>query len=85
MIEFSYTLTIDEGLHARPAGNLVKKIQGYAEKVTLTKNSKTVDGKRLFPVLNLQVKKGEQIVIAVEGGNEETVAKELKSYCESML
>ena len=85
MIEFSYTLTIDEGLHARPAGNLVKKIQGYAEKVTITKNGKTIDGKRLFPILNLQVKKGEQIVIAVEGGNEETVAKELKSYCESML
>ncbi|MCL2190996.1 MAG: HPr family phosphocarrier protein [Treponema sp.] len=85
MIEFNHTLTIDEGMHARPAGGFVKKAQGYAEKITVTKGSKKVDAKRLFSVINLQVGRGEKIVITVEGDNETKVAEELKGYCTSTL
>jgi len=85
MVEFTYTLTGEEGLHARPAGNFVKKTQGYAEKITVTKNDKKADAKRLFSVINLQISKGEEIVITVEGDNEVKVAEELKDYCVSSL
>ena len=85
MVQFNYTLLGDEGLHARPAGNLVKKTQGYAEKITVTKGDKTVDAKRLFSVISLQINKGDEIVITVEGENETQVADELKAYCTSTL
>lgn len=85
MIEFKSVLTGDDGLHARPAGNFVKKIQGYKEKITVAKNGKSADAKRLFSLINLQINKGDEIVIAVEGENEATVAEELKSYCASVL
>ena len=85
MIEFNYILTTDEGMHARPAGNFVKKAQGYAERITVARAGRAVDAKRLFSVINLQVGHGDEIVISVEGDNEARVAEELRDYCISML
>jgi phosphotransferase system HPr (HPr) family protein len=85
MIEFSYVPTGEEGLHARPAGHFVKKAQGYTEKITVAKNGKSADAKRLFSVINLQINKGDEIIITVEGDNETAVAQELKDYCASTL
>ena len=85
MIEFNYILTGDDGLHARPAGFFVKKAQGFAEKITVAKNGKSVDAKRLFSIINLQINKGDEITITVEGDNEAAAAEELKAYCASAL
>ena len=85
MIEFKYVLTGEEGLHARPAGFFVKKAQSFPEKITVTKNGKTIDAKRLFSIINLQINKGDEIAITVEGENEAVAAEELKNYCISTL
>jgi phosphotransferase system HPr (HPr) family protein len=85
LVEFTYTLKAGEGLHARPAGNFVKKAQSYPETITIAKKDQKVDAKRLFSVLKLQAKAGEEIVISVEGANETLVAEQLKSYCVSVL
>jgi len=85
MIEFNYVLTGEEGLHARPAGFFVKKAQSYSEKITVAKNGKSVDAKRLFSVINLQINKGDEITITVDGENEAVTAEEIKNYCVSSL
>ena len=85
MVEFTFTLTGEEGLHARPAGHFVKKAQGYKEKIIIAKGEKKSDAKRLFSVVNMQINKGDEIVITVEGDNEAAVAQELKDYCASAL
>ena len=36
MKEFKYTITDPEGIHARPAGELVKVCKEFACKITLT-------------------------------------------------
>jgi phosphocarrier protein len=85
MVEFKYVLVGDEGLHARPAGHFVKKAQGYPEKITVAKGEKSADAKRLFSVINLQINKGDEITVTVEGGNEASVAEEMKNYCATAL
>jgi phosphocarrier protein len=85
MVEFKYTLVGEEGLHARPAGHFTKKAQSYPEKIMVEKNGKKADAKRLFSVINLQINKGDEIVITVEGENEAKAAEELKEYCVSKL
>ena len=85
MVEFKYVLTGDEGLHARPAGFFVKKAQSFTEKITVAKNGKSVDAKRLFSIINLQINKGDEITITVEGENEAATTEELKDYCVSKL
>jgi len=85
LVQFNHTLMANEGLHARPAGNFVKKAQSYAQNITVAKGEKKADAKRLFSVINLQANQGDEITIAVEGENENAVAEELKAYCASAL
>ncbi len=42
-----------EGLHARPAGILVKKAGGFQSEIKLIKNGNVVDAKRIFGVMGL--------------------------------
>lgn len=85
MQEFKYTVTDAEGLHARPAGLLVKKAAGYQSEVKLEKDGKAVDAKRIFSVMGLAVKQGEQVTITVEGADEETAVAELEEFFKENL
>ena len=85
MVEFTYVMAGQDGLHARPAGFFTKKAQSYPEKITVGKSGKKADARRLFSVINLQINQGDEITITVEGSNEVAVAGELKNYCSSNL
>jgi phosphocarrier protein len=85
MVSFTYTLNVEEGLHARPAGKFVKEAQKYPEEITVKKGDKSSSAKRLFSVLNLQARKGDEIEIVVSGQNEQQVADELQKYCAVIL
>ena len=74
MKEFSYVITDKEGIHARPAGVVVAEAKKYASNVTITNKGKSADLKRIFGVMSLCVKCGEEIVVRVEGADEETAA-----------
>ena len=55
MKEFKYVVTDAEGIHARPAGLLVKKAAEFTSAVTITKGEKSADEKRIFGVMGLGV------------------------------
>lgn len=71
MKEFQYTITDREGIHARPAGIFVKEAAAFPCKVTIAKGDKEVDAKRIFGVMGLGVKCGEEITIRTDGEQEE--------------
>ena len=73
MKEFSYVITDREGIHARPAGLLVKEANRFASSITLAKGDKTGDAKRIFAVMGLAAKKGETLTVTVEGSDERCV------------
>ena len=58
MKEFTYVIQDAEGLHARPAGLIVKLAQAMDSRVTLTANEKTADCTRLFAVMKLAANRG---------------------------
>ena len=60
MKEFKYVVTDAEGIHARPAGLLVKKAGEFTSSVTIAKGDKSADAKRIFGVMGLGVKTGEE-------------------------
>ena len=41
MKEFKYVITDAEGIHARPAGELVKAAKEFSSKITITKDGKS--------------------------------------------
>lgn len=80
------TITVHEkeGLHARPAGILSKTAKTFQSKISMTKGEKTVDVTRLFAVMGLAVKCGEQITITCEGADEEVAFKAMEDVLEDL-
>ena len=58
MKEFKYVVTDPEGIHARPAGILVKQAAGYQSAVKITKGEKTAYANRIFGIMGLGTKTG---------------------------
>ena len=86
MKEFEFVVTDPVGIHARPAGNLVKEIKKYTDsKISLTKGEKTVDGLRLMAAMGLGVKQGETVKFTVEGGDEDAVVESLSAWLKENL
>lgn len=57
MKEFIYVIQGNEGIHARPAGLLVKEDQKYTAEVKLQKGGRQADAKKIFSVMSLAAKK----------------------------
>lgn len=85
MKEFTYVITDTEGIHARPAGELVKKAKEYASSVTVIKEEKKADAKKLFGLMGLGVKQGMEITVQVEGEDEEAAAAALEAFLKENL
>ena len=85
MKEFTHVINDPMGLHARPAGMLVKACAGYASAVTIAAPTGKADAKRLMGVMRLAAKQGMELTISVEGADEEKAATELKAFLEANL
>ena len=70
MKTFQYEIKDELGIHARPAGQLVKLLKQYASSVTIAKGDKKVDAIRLMAVMGLGVKQGDVVTIEVDGADE---------------
>lgn len=84
MVKFSFTVKDELGLHARPAGLLVKEAAKCSSKVTIKKGEKSGDAKRIFNVMGLSVKHNDEVEIIVEGEKEAEEAEVLKAFVENI-
>ena len=80
MKQFTYTIKDELGVHARPAGLLVKLAKKYASQVTIEKDGKTCDMRKLMAVMGLGIKQGETITVTVEGEDETVAAEEIAAF-----
>lgn len=80
MKEFDYTIQDALGIHARPAGQLVKVVKGFSSKVTLHKDGKAVDATRLMSLMGMGVKQGDALHITVEGEDEAAACEALQTF-----
>lgn len=85
MKEFTYTITDPQGMHARPAGVLVKEAGKYQSKITIEKDGKSGDAKRIFAVMGLGVKCGQAITVKVEGDDEAEAAAAIEEFLKANL
>lgn len=85
MKEFTHVIADPLGLHARPAGMLVKACAGYASVVTITAPTGKADAKRLMAVMRLAAKQGMELTVSVDGADEEKAAAELQAFLQANL
>lgn len=71
MKELQFVIKDPDGIHARPAGIFVKRMQAFPCSVTVKKGEKQADGKKLFALMKLAAKKGETVTVTAEGEQEE--------------
>ena len=85
MKTFTYIITDEIGIHARPAGLLVKEAKKYTSKIVLSANGKSAEATKLMTVMGLGVKNGQEVEIAIEGGDEEFAFEGMKLFMEQNL
>jgi len=86
MKQFQYTITDPVGIHARPAGLLVKAIKALDSEVTIAnKDGKSAAGTKLMAIMGLGIKQGDTVTISVDGGNEDANAQTLEQFFKDNL
>ena len=85
MKKFEYTIKDELGIHARAAGMLAKEAKNYKSTITITKEGKSAEVTRLLALMSLGVKRGQTIVISVEGEDEDTAFEGVKAFFEENL
>lgn len=85
MKTFNYVIKDEIGIHARPAGELVKEAKKYESKIIVSKNGKTAEARKLMALMGLGVKCGDEVVVTVEGADEDTAVAEVKLFFENNL
>lgn len=85
MKTFNYVITDEVGIHARPAGMLVKEAKKYQSSVMVVKGEKKADAKKLMVLMGLGVKCKDEITVEVEGADEEQASTALETFFEENL
>ncbi len=86
MKEVKYVITDPLGIHARPAGLLVKEAAKCACKVTISVGGgAAVDAKRIMGVMRLAVKQSMEITMAFDGPDEDAAADALEAFLKANL
>ena len=85
MKTFEYTIKDELGIHARPAGLLVKEAKKFESECTITKDGKTKKLTQLMMLMTLGVKQGDTVTVSVDGADEDAAVASLKEFFENNL
>lgn len=85
MKTFLYTIKDEQGIHARPAGELVKIAKSFACEIQLGKDGKMVDAKKIFGIMGLAAKQNDTVEFHFSGDDEEQACTTVAAFMEANL
>lgn len=85
MKEFTYVITDPEGIHARPAGLLVKAAKEFSCNIKIAKAGKAMNCKAIFGIMGLGVKKGEEVTLTFDGADEDAAYETVSRFMQENL
>ncbi len=85
MIEFTHTVKDPNGMHARPAGLLVKEATRFSSEVMIYNGEKSASAKKLISLLSLSVKCGTTVRVTVIGEDEAEAAEAISAYMKANI
>lgn len=85
MKSFDYTIKDPNGVHARPAGMLVKEASKFLSDITIHLNNKEADAKKIFAVMSMNIKSGDTVCININGEDEEKALGAMEKFLKSNL
>lgn len=79
MQQFTYTIKDRDGVHARPAGVIIKAAKAYKSKITIEAHGKTADLKGgIFALMGLGIRCGWDVTVTIDGEDENVALVELQ-------
>ena len=72
-------------IHARPAGELIKVVKGFNSTIKIAKDGKEADCKRMFAVMGLGVKNGQEVVFTFDGEDEDAACEAVSKFMKENL
>ncbi len=85
MKEFSYTIKDVVGIHARPAGMLVKTAAQFKAAIEIRCNDKVADAKKIFSVMSLGAKYDDEIHITANGDDEDEAIAAMETFVKENI
>lgn len=85
MKKFEYVIKDKVGIHARPAGMLVKEAKKFQSRITIGKDGKTAEATKLMAVMGLGIKCGQTVAVIAEGTDEDAACGAMKAFFEVNL
>ena len=85
MKTFSYTITDEVGIHARPAGLLAKKAKEFESVCTIEKGGTSVNITKLMALMGLGVKHGQEVVFTFDGEDEDAACEAVSKFMKENL
>lgn len=85
MKEVTYIITDEIGIHARPAGLLVKAISQYESNITIKRNGQEGNAKSIIGIMTLGVKKGDEVTFLIDGTDEAEASETLRVFLNENL
>lgn len=82
MKTISYTITDPQGVHARPATQLVKVLNGFASNVTAQKGAQRAGGKSIMGLMSLKLAQGETLTLEFDGADEAQAAQAALAFLQ---
>jgi phosphocarrier protein HPr len=80
MISKQYIITAADGIHARPAGTLIKMARKYKSDISMHKGNNPVKLNSMLNILSLGIKGGDTITVIMNGEDEAQAAAEIDSF-----
>lgn len=85
MKNFSYVITDPEGIHARPAGQLVKLVKSFNSTIMISKDGKSVKASKTLGVMSLGAKQGSTVEFTFEGDDEDAACEAVSKFMQENL
>ena len=85
MKEFTYVIKEELGLHARPAGLLVKEAKKFQSATTLAAKGKTAAAGKLIAIMSMGVKQSHDVTVQIEGPYEDAAFEALEKFFQENL
>lgn len=84
MLEKKLTIVNKTGMHARPASQFVTLLNSFKSNIQIVKGTRTANAKSIINILSLGLTQGTEIIIKVDGVDEEVAIKSIENFITTL-
>ena len=81
-MELNLQIRNEAGLHARPAAMFAQKANSFKSSITIIKDGKNANAKSIIGIMGLGVKKGESLLVKIDGPDAAEAGAALKKIVD---